>query len=203
MFLYGASGHGKVIASILKANGIEISGFFDDNKDLKNYMGFRVGHHYEGQSPIIISIGRSLLRKNIVERLADLNVEYGKVIHPSAIIAPCVNIGEGSVIMPAAVIQPDTKIGRHCIVNTGAIIEHECVLGDFVHVAPRVTMCGDVNIGEGSWIGVSSTIIQGVRIGKWCFIGAGSLVTEDIPDGYLAYGTPCKLVKAITPEYFK
>ena len=203
MFLYGASGHGKVIANILKTIGEPISGFFDDNKSLRKYMDIPVAHHYEGQSPLIVSVGKSLSRKNIVERLEEYNVEYGKAIHPSAIIAHRVDIGDGSVVMPACVIQPDTKIGNHCIINTGAIIEHECTLENYVHVAPTVTMCGDVTIGEGSWIGVSSTIIQGVKIGKWCFIGAGSLVTEDIPDGYLAYGSPCKLVRVIDQDYFK
>ena len=29
-------------------------------------------------------------------------------------------------------------------------------------------------------------------------IGAGSVVTKDIPDGYLAFGNPCKPVRPIT-----
>ena len=31
-------------------------------------------------------------------------------------------------------------------------------------------------------------------------IGAGSVVTKDIPDGYLAYGNPCRPVRRITEQ---
>ena len=37
-----------------------------------------------------------------------------------------------------------------------------------------------------------------IHIGNNVVIGAGSVVTKDIPDGYLAYGNPCKPVRPIT-----
>lgn len=43
----------------------------------------------------------------------------------------------------------------------------------------------------------------GVHIGNNVVIGAGSVVTKDIPDGYLAYGNPCKPVRPITEAYSK
>ena len=79
--------------------------------------------------------------------------------------------------------------------NTGASIDHECILGDYVHVSPHATLCGDVQVGEGSWIGAGAVVIPGVRIGKWCVIGAGSVVLHDVPDGVVAVGNPCKIVK--------
>ena len=35
---------------------------------------------------------------------------------------------------------------------------------------------------------------------KCCVIGAGSVVTRDIPDGVLAAGVPCKVIRPITKE---
>ena len=32
----------------------------------------------------------------------------------------------------------------------------------------------------------------------WSVIGAGSVVTKDIPDGVLAYGNPCRVIRPIT-----
>ena len=36
-----------------------------------------------------------------------------------------------------------------------------------------------------------------MKIGNTVVIGAGSVVTKDIPDGVLAYGNPCRVVKNI------
>jgi maltose O-acetyltransferase len=37
-----------------------------------------------------------------------------------------------------------------------------------------------------------------VRIGSRAVIGAGSVVTRDVPEGVLAVGTPCRVVREIT-----
>ena len=37
-----------------------------------------------------------------------------------------------------------------------------------------------------------------IGIGNNVVIGAGSVVTKDIPDGYLAFGNPCRVVRPIT-----
>ena len=55
----------------------------------------------------------------------------------------------------------------------------------------------DVYIGENVWIGAGAIILPGVKIGKNSVIGAGSVVTRDIPEGVLAFGTPCRAVREI------
>ncbi len=54
-----------------------------------------------------------------------------------------------------------------------------------------------VEIGENVWIGGNSIICPGVKIGKNSVIGAGSVVVKDIPEGVLAAGNPCKVIKEI------
>ena len=56
----------------------------------------------------------------------------------------------------------------------------------------------DIHIGDNVWIACNTVVIGGVTIGKNCVIGAGSVVTKDIPEGYLAYGNPCRPVRPIT-----
>ena len=97
--------------------------------------------------------------------------------------------------MHGSIIQSDTIIGRHCIINTKASIDHECVINDFVHISPGSVLCGNVIVGEGTWIGAGSIIIPGVKIGKNSIIGAGSVVVKDLPDGVVAYGNPCKVIR--------
>jgi len=48
------------------------------------------------------------------------------------------------------------------------------------------------------WIGCNVTVIGGVTIGNDVVIGAGSVVTHDIPDGALAAGNPCRVIRKIT-----
>lgn len=194
MYLYGASGHAKVIIDILKASGIEVKGLVDDNLSINNLLGYSVLHAFTDLSPVIVSIGNNSLRKKIVDKLSG---EFGKAIHPSAIVSDSVLIGDGTVVMQGAIIQSDAKIGKHCIINTGASVDHECIIDDFVHISPHSTLCGNVSVGEGAWVGAGTTIIPGVKIGKWAVIGAGSVVTKDIPDSVLAVGNRCKVIKRI------
>ena len=194
MYLYGASGHAKVIIDIIRAQGGIVEGLVDDNPNLKELGGISVLHDSVGLSPFIISIGNCKIRKMIAERL---DCEFTTAIHPSAIISPTATIGEGTVIMQGAIIQTEVQIGKHCIINRKASVDHECVIGDYVHIAPGCTISGDVYVGEGTWIGVGTTIIQGIRIGKNCFIGAGSVIVKNIPDNSKAYGVPCKIRETI------
>ena len=195
MYLYGASGHAKVVIDLLGAVGIPIDGLVDDNLSIQSLDGFPVRHNPEGLQPFIVTIGNCLIRKRVVERLG--NISFGMAIHPSVIMSRTVFVGEGSVIMAGAILQTGVSVGRHSIVNTGASVDHDCLIGDFVHIAPHCTLCGEVTVEECSWIGAGTTIIQGIHIGKNCFIGAGSVVVEDIPDNVLAYGNPCKVIRRI------
>ena len=201
VYLFGASGHGKVIKDILNANGVKVEAFVDDNSRVDECSGRKVLHDATGLSPMIVSIGVNKIRRNVVERLlanakaCGNDFEFATAIHPSAIVSPTAKIGEGTVVMAGAVINADAVIGKHCIVNTGATIDHECVIGDYCHIAPGVNISGDTHIGEGTWVGVGSCVIQCLNIGKNCFIGAGSVVVKDIPDNLVAYGNPCRIMK--------
>ena len=55
----------------------------------------------------------------------------------------------------------------------------------------------DVYIGENAWIAANVVIVPGVRIGKNAVIGAGSVVTKDIPDGVVAVGNPCRVLREV------
>jgi sugar O-acyltransferase (sialic acid O-acetyltransferase NeuD family) len=197
MFLYGASGHAKVIIDILKANNESIEAFFDDNLEIKELLGFPVLLPTDVRGPLIISIGNNKIRKKIADTLT---LDYGLAIHPSAIISEYSKVNTGTVIMQGAIIQSCTSIGKHCIINTGASIDHDCVLEDYVHISPHATLCGNVTIGEGSWIGAGTVVIPGVKIGRWSVIGAGSVITKNIPDNVLAVGNKCKIIKTYSNE---
>lgn len=193
VYLYGASGHAKVVMDIAKKAYYDVPCLIDDNPNVNELAGLPVLHSAEDLSPIIVTIGDCQIRRRIVVKLGKR--EYLTVIHPSAIKAESVKLGYGTVVMAGAILNPFASIGKHCIINTGASIDHDCIIHDFVHIAPHCTLCGEVEIGEGTWVGAGTTIIQGVHVGKDCFIGAGAVVVKDIPDGCLCYGNPARVIK--------
>ncbi len=196
MYIFGASGHGKVIASILANSNINLKGFIDDNPKGKSLMGLPVFHSKVMKNipieKLIIAIGDNRSRKQISERLEN---DFFSVIHKSAICCETIKIKNGTVVCPNAVINAETIIGAHCIINTGAIVEHDCILEDFVHISPNATIAGGVNIGEGTHVGAGAVVIPGIKIGKWVIIGAGSIIIKDIPDYAVAVGNPGKVIK--------
>jgi sugar O-acyltransferase (sialic acid O-acetyltransferase NeuD family) len=195
MYLYGASGHAKVIIDILKSQNIDIDGLIDDNGSINELLGYPVFHDSDSRYPVIISIGDNKIRKKICDKLADIPFETA--IHTSAIISDNSRIDVGTVIMQGTIIQSDSTVGKHVIINTGASVDHDCVVENFVHISPHVTLCGNVSVGEGSWIGAGSTVLPGIKIGEWSVIGAGSVVTKDIPAYTLAVGNRCRIIKSI------
>jgi len=200
MYLFGASGHAKVIIDSLKASGKKISGLFDDNPEVKELLEYSVYGSFDqdrlGDEELIISVGLNHIRKIIVEKLPE-NTRYGKAIHPSAIISEYASLGEGTVVMQGAVIQSSVSIGRHSIINTAASVDHDCKIDDFVHISPNATLCGAVSVGEGSQVGAGAVVIPGVKIGKWSLVAAGAVVMKDVPDNVLVLGNPARVVKRI------
>ncbi|TXN05610.1 sugar O-acetyltransferase [Methylobacterium sp. WL64] len=57
-----------------------------------------------------------------------------------------------------------------------------------------------VEIGSDVWVGGGALILPGVTIGSRTVIGAGSVVTRDVPDGVLAAGNPCRVIRPISDD---
>ena len=195
-FLYGASGHCKVIVDLLKSNDDSIEAILDDNPQRGSLYGIPIINsavfNQEANQKWIISIGDNSIRKKIVK---SLNSSFFKAIHNKAVVSNYSNIGEGSVVMAGAIINQDVTIGTHCIINTGAVIEHDCKIDDFVHISPNAAVAGGVEIGEGTHIGIAAAVIQGIKIGKWVTVGAGTIIINDIPDYAVVVGNPGRIIK--------
>ena len=195
MYLYGASGHGKVVAEVAEETGYKIEAYIDENPLKEIVLSYPVLHEVpQHEIDILISIGNNKTRKRIVNQGELFN--YVTLIHPRTVISKRVKIGEGTIAMPGVTVNAAVKIGKHCIINTNASIDHDCILEDFVHISPNVALAGNVYVGEGTHIGIGASIIQGIEIGKWCTIGAGAVIISDVPDGSTVVGNPGKVIKS-------
>ena len=197
LFLYGASGHCKVVIDILQSNDEIITAIIDDNPKTEQLLEIKVyrsdAYNFSNESKLIIAIGDNEIRKAIVQKLkADFHI----AIHPNAIISKHATIGEGTVIAPGVIINAAAVIGKHCIINTAAIVEHDCVIEDYVHLSPNSALAGGVSVGEGTHIGIGAKVIQGIKIGKWATIGAGAVIIKDVPDFAVVVGNPGRIIKS-------
>ncbi len=193
--IYGASGHGKVVADMARLNGYDTILYIDDGEN--DYMSFETFLKQDLQMPVAFGVGINHVRAKLYQKCMDNGLEIVTLIHPSAVLSSSVTVGEGSVVMAGVVMNADANIGKCCIINSSCVIEHDNIIGDFAHISPLVSCAGDVTIGEYTHIGIGSCIIQGINIGSDSIIGAGSVVVTDIEKQTLAYGNPCKVIKDI------
>lgn len=54
-----------------------------------------------------------------------------------------------------------------------------------------------ITIGSDVWVGGGAIINPGITIGSRSVIGSGSVVTHDIPEGVIAVGNPCKILREV------
>lgn len=107
-------------------------------------------------------------------------------------------------------------LGRGCYFNFNCVVLDVCEVrvGEFTLFGPAVQIYTamhpldaalrrrkefgrPVTIGSDVWVGGGAIICPGVAIGSRTVIGAGSVVTRDLPDGVLAVGNPCRVVREI------
>lgn len=201
MIIYGASGHGKVVADILDSNLVQIDAVVDDNPEVQEFLTRQVQHTFSEEmleKETIFAIGDNKIRKRVA---GDFKGKVASaLVHSSAVVSKNCTVENGTVVMANACINAAAKVGRHAIINTGAVVEHDVELEDFVHVSPGAVITGNVFVGEGTQVGAGAVIIPGVKIGKWCVIGAGSVIIKDVPDFATVVGNPGKVLKVVEKE---
>lgn len=205
--VWGASGHAKVVADIIRQEGkYDIASFLDDidkNRQGSQFCGATVlggseqldGLLKNGVGHLIFGFGDNNARLNLSELIREKGFQLVTAIHPRAIIVQSASIGAGTVVCAAAVVGPDSVLGENIIINTSASVDHECVIEGGAHIGPGVHLGGRVHIGRGCWIGIGATVSDRIHIGEGSIIGAGAVVLDNIPSNVVAYGVPAKVIR--------
>ena len=200
VIVIGASGHGKVIADIVRRSGDVLMGFLDDNGALSSeiavipVLGKVADHEKYPDASFVVGIGNSAIREKIVRQLGD--VRWYTAIHPSAVISALdTEIGAGSVVMANAVLNPSAHVGAHCIINTSAVVEHDGHVEDFAHISVGAKLGGAVSIGSHTWVGIGGTVSNNIVVCDHCILGAGAVVVQDIKECGTYVGVPARRIK--------
>lgn len=191
IYIYGASGHGLVVADIASICGYDDIIFVDDGDN--EYPSFEDIKRTSG-IPIAFGIGDNSIRAKLFEKVQNSGFDIISLIHPSSIISSSVTIGKGTVVMPNVVVNAKAKIADGVILNTSCVVEHECIIDEFVHISPTVALAGDVKVGKYTHIGIGSNVIQGIIIGENVTIGGGSMVIRHIDDNQKVVGIPAQAI---------
>jgi sugar O-acyltransferase (sialic acid O-acetyltransferase NeuD family) len=204
IFVYGAGGHGKVVADILISKGdTEFAGFVDDREELRGtqVLGFPVfGDHVwlhqeasKSHVAIALGVGESQCRQLLADRCSRWQIDILTLVHPAATVSRAAELGRGTVVMAGAVINPDAKVGTAAIVNTGAVVEHDVEVGDYAHLAPNAAMGGASHLGVFSHLGLGAAVRECIRIGPHTIVGAGAVVVHNLPGHVVAMGVPARI----------
>ena len=151
---------------------------------------------------------------------------HGVVIEENCEIGDNCFIGNYTVLRPQTIIGKQTiiahliscegwcHIGDQCEINSNSHLTKGIYIENKVFVGPGVITTNDRRMAwlRGDWvmepprfmygsrIGSGSIILPGVVIGRNAVIGAGSVVTESIPNEWVAYGNPAKLIRLTKTE---
>lgn len=125
-------------------------------------------------------------------------------------------LGQGSRVYRYVVIHgpENVSIGKRCAIaefvhiwggggvtiGNNVMIASHSVITSLTHDSKarsyRDTMIRkSVMICDDAWVGAGAVILPGVRIGARAIVGAGAVVTKDVPDGWLAVGSPMRLIQ--------
>ncbi|HEY3113555.1 MAG TPA: acetyltransferase [Gemmatimonadaceae bacterium] len=207
VLVWGAGGHGRVIADLARDNGWQVAGFIDRDAAKLGAPADSIGTRVlavESQldnqakeralpgdaSRVALGVGDNSAR---LARSLMLGTRcVGPLIHSRAAVSASAKLGDGSVVLAGAVVNPDAVIGRAAIINSGAIVEHDCALGDGVHVSPGAVLAGGVCLERLSMVGAGATVLPGIRVGEGAIVGAGAVVTRDVAAGATVVGNPAR-----------
>lgn len=206
--IVGAGKHGEVYLSYLRAVGINILGFIDDDKHKvgKVFQGTQVIGTYEDLfskkfkdkiTEVYCPIGDNKTRQDYLKSLKNEGYVTPNFIHPSVILAPDITIGdEGIYMLQGNYIMPFTVIGNYFMMNMGCTIGHHVTIDEGVFISSGARIGASIHISNGAYFGTGCTIKTGVDfIGTSAIIGAGAVVIKNVEDYNVVAGNPAKVLE--------
>ena len=127
-------------------------------------------------------------------------------------MADNVEIGRGGCTNPESVVKIGNGVGifENTIINPNSSVE----IGDNTGIGAEVMIWthgawlditqgfpsdfGPVKIGKNVWLPARSIVLPNVTIGDNVVVGINSIINRSLPNGCLAVGAPCKVIKENT-----
>ena len=199
LLVFGAGGHGRVVADAALAAGHWPRVLASDRDPARC-----VGELLPGVALVTVAEASRALAIHVAigsaagreRETAALGVgTLASVIHPQAAVSAQASISAGCFIAAQSVVAPGARLGIGVIVNHGAVVDHDVQVGDFSHVAPQAALGGGVVIGRRVLVGSGACVLPGLRIADDVVVGAGAVVREHLPEMGVYAGVPARRLK--------
>ncbi len=210
--ILGGTGNATVVAAAIEharrmgATDLEVTGFLNDREPVGTVLDLFpvVGRISDSKRFLdegywfvntILRIDGNRERIALFESLNIPDDRLATFVHPSAYVAPSVQLGPGCIIMPNVSMSPATKLGKGCLMMSGSMMGHNNEVGDFCHIAAQAAVGSYLKIGKGVHIGLNATIHEGFTIGDYATLGMGSVLKHDILEGEIWAGNPARFLR--------
>lgn len=201
LYVFGAGGHGKVVAEAAHAGtAFVVRGFLDDDcsrwgkpwNGLPVIGGPELLSALDADASVALAVGCNRTRANIAQAVMAHGRRLATVVHPTAVLARGVALGPGTYVGPLSLLHTDARVGLGCIVNSASVLEHDTEVEDWAHIAPRAVLGGEARVLEGAEVGSGAVVLPGITVGAWATLGAGAVLTRSLPEGVVAVGVPAR-----------
>lgn len=199
LLIFGAGGHGRVVADAALAQGAWLGVRFTDRNPalagsqlLAGLTVQAMDEALAGATQVHVAIGSATGREREVRACG---LPLATVIHPRTSMAHDVQVGAGCFLAAQSVLAPGARLGIAVIVNHGAVVDHDVQVGDFTHIAPLVALGGNVRIGARVLVGAGAQVLPGVCVADDVVIGAGSVVRAHIEAAGVYAGVPARRIR--------
>lgn len=139
-------------------------------------------------------------RLNLFDELALGDDALATFVHPTAYVAPDVDIAPGCVVMPNASVSPGVVMGRCNLIMVNATIGHNTKIARHCHFAAQSCVSSFVTINEGVHIGLNATVREGLTVGAGSTVAMGAVQVEDLPPNEIWAGVPARFLRNARPD---
>jgi|SRR5208283_2357328 len=212
MILFGVSNMLSDIYDCANALGKKISMIIINTQELRRARtkGFETRLQELNEKPRIISLSEFTPQEGeeyfvvpttpekspLIDCLKNTyQLEFARLIHPTAYVSPYAKIGEDVYIGAKSVIGAGTVIKDHVFINRGVTVGHDNIIHEYVRLQPGCNVGGHVEILYGAMIGLGANVIEEIVIGRGAVVAAGAVVIQDVKDKTMVCGVPAVIKK--------
>ncbi|SHH59226.1 sugar O-acyltransferase, sialic acid O-acetyltransferase NeuD family [Sporobacter termitidis DSM 10068] len=143
----------------------------------------------------VIAVSNPKAKKDIYDSLADYNLKYATLVHPTAKICKNVAIGEGTIVSYGCIVSVNAVLESHIYLNMRTVIGHDTIIKNFSTCLIDCIVAGNVLINEGVLLGSNCVIKEKKTIGRNSKISMGSAVFFNVDDDVIVMSKPPKSMK--------